>query len=200
MSSMISPKAPRMSADERREAILTAATRAFARGGYHGTSTDAVAKEAEVSQPYVVRMFGTKLDLFLQVFERSVHRINAAFEEVLDAGPFDPRSEDDKARMGLAYAALLGDHDFLQVQMHGFSSGGVPEIAAAARRCMGEVFQTIRRTGWDDDQCRDFVAYGMLLNVMLSMGAPEHLDPGDPLTALTTCAFGDALELLESSA
>jgi len=200
MSSMISPKTPRMSADERREAILTAATRAFARGGYHGTSTDAVAKEAEVSQPYVVRMFGTKLDLFLQVFERSAHRINAAFEEVLDAGPFDPRSEDDKARMGLAYAALLGDHDFLQVQMHGFSSGGVPEIAAAARRCMGEVFQTIRRTGWDDDQCRDFVAYGMLLNVMLSMGAPEHLDPGDPLTALATCAFGDALELLESSA
>jgi hypothetical protein len=40
----------------------------------------------------------------------------------------------------------------------------------------------------------------MLLNVMLSMRAPEHLDPGDPLTALTTCAFGDALELLESPA
>jgi len=189
-----------MSGDERREAILTAATRAFARGGYHGTSTDAVAKEAGVSQPYVVRMFGTKLELFLAVFERSVHRIKAAFEEVLDAGPFDPESEDDKARMGLAYTELLRDHDFLQVQMHGFSSGGVPEIAAAARRCMGEVFETIQRTGWDDEQSRDFVAYGMLLNVMISMGAPEHLEPGDPLTVLATCAFGDALELLESGA
>ncbi len=197
---MNSPKAGRMSGDERREAILAAATRAFARGGYHGTSTDAVAREAGVSQPYVVRMFGTKLELFLEVFERSVRRIQAAFEEVLDAGPFDPESEDDKARMGLAYTELLRDHDFLQVQMHGFSSGGVPEIAAAARRCMGEVFETIQRTGWDDEQSRDFVAYGMLLNVMISMGAPEHLEPGDPLTALATCAFGDALELLESGA
>src|SRR3954468_1837622 len=200
MSSMNSPKVPRMSADERREAILTAAMRAFARGGYHGTSTDAVAKEAGVSQPYVVRMFGTKLDLFLQVFERSVHRIKAAFEEVLDAGPFDPESEDDKARMGMAYTELLRDHDFLQVMMHGFSNGDVPEIAAAARRCMGGVFATIQRTGWDDEMVRDFVAYGMLLNVMVSMRAPEHLEPGDPLTALATCAFGDALELLESGA
>ena len=94
--------------------------------------------------------------------------------------------------MGLAYTELLADHDFLQVMMHGFSAGGVDEIAAAARRCMGEVFATIQRTGWDDEQARDFVAHGMLLNVMISMRAPEHLEPGDPLTALTTCAFGDA--------
>lgn len=200
MSTMSAEKSTRMSADDRRELILQAATRAFARGGYHGTSTDAVAKEAGVSQPYVVRMFGTKLDLFLAVFERSADRINAAFAEVLDAGPFDPASEDDKARLGAAYTDLLRDREFLHVQMHGFSAGGVPEIAAAARRCMGEVFEVIRRTGWEDEQCLEFVAYGMLLNVMLSMGAPEHLDPGDPLTALATCAFGDSLELLESSA
>ena len=189
-----------MSGDDRRELVLQAANKAFAKGGYAGTSTDAVAKEAGVSQPYVVRMFGTKLDLFLEVFERAVRRIRDAFAEVLDDGPFDPESEDDKARMGLAYTELLEDHDFLQVMMHGFSAGGVDEIAAAARRCMGEVFATIRRTGWTDDDTRDFIAYGMLLNVMISMRAPEHLEPGDPLTALTTCAFGDALPLLESPA
>src|SRR3954470_6418410 len=125
MSSMNS----RMPVGERGQLVLQAATRAFAAGGYAGTSTDAVAKEAGVSQPYVVRMFGTKLELFLSVFERSALRIKAAFDEVLDAGPFDPESEDDRARMGLAYTELLRDHDFLQVQMHGFSSGGVPEIA-----------------------------------------------------------------------
>lgn len=38
------------------------------------------------------------------------------------------------------------------------------------------------------------------INVMLTMRAPQHLEPGRPLTALTTCAFGDALELLESPA
>jgi AcrR family transcriptional regulator len=167
MSTMISSKAGRMNADARRELVLEAATRAFAGSGYAATSTDAVAREAGVSQPYVVRLFGTKLDLFLEVFERSVRRVRAAFEEVLDAGPFDPHSEDDKARMGMAYAALLADRDLLQVMMHGFSSGSVPEIAAAARRSMGEVFATIQRTGWDDEQARDFGANGLLLNLML---------------------------------
>jgi AcrR family transcriptional regulator len=195
---MTAEKVTRMSAEDRRELVLQAGTRAFAHGGYHGTSTDAVAKEAGVSQPYVVRIFGTKLDLFLEVFERSVGRINAAFEEILDEGPFDPDSEDDKARMGFAYTELLRDHDFLQVMMHGFSNGDVPEIGAAARRCMGNVFATIRRTGWDDEMVRDFVAYGMLLNVMVSMRALENLEPGDPLTALAVCAFGDELEVLQS--
>ena len=196
MSSMNVEKVTRMSADDRRELVLQAGTRAFAHGGYHGTSTDAVAREAGVSQPYVVRIFGTKLELFLAVFERSVGRIKAAFEDVLHERPFDPDSEDDRARMGLAYTELLRDHDFLQVMMHGFSNGDVPEIAAAARRCMGAVFETIRRTGWEDEQVRNFVAHGMLLNVMISMRAPEHLEPGDPLTALATCAFGDGLAVL----
>lgn len=200
MSTMKAEKVTRMSAEDRRALVLEAGTRAFAHGGYHGTSTDAVAKEAGVSQPYVVRIFGTKLELFLEVFAGSVGRIKAAFEEVLDERPFDPTSEDDKARMGLAYTELLRDHDFLQVMMHGFSNGDVPEIAAAARRCMGDVFATIQRTGWDDETVRDFVAYGMLLNVMISMRAPEHLEPGDPLTTLAVCAFGDELEVLQSPA
>ncbi len=200
MSSMMVEKVSRMSAEDRRALVLEAATRAFAHGGYHGTSTDAVAKEAGVSQPYVVRIFGTKLELFLEVFESSVGRIKAAFEDVLAASPFDPESEDDKVRMGMAYTELLRDHDFLQVMMHGFSNGDVPEIAASARRCMGAVFATIQRTGWDDEKVRDFVAHGMLLNVMISMRAIEHLEEGDPLSTLAACAFGDELDLLQSPA
>jgi AcrR family transcriptional regulator len=186
----------RMSAEDRRELVLDAATRAFARTGYAGTSTDAVAREAGVSQPYVVRIFGTKLELFLEVFARAADRVNGAFEQVLAEGPFDPGSEEDWRRLGSAYSELLEDRDLLQVMMHGFSAGGVEEIAAAARRCMGEVFATIKRTGCDDDAARDFVAQGMLLNVLLSMRAPEHLKPGEPLTALAACAFGEALEQL----
>jgi AcrR family transcriptional regulator len=200
MSTMISPKTSRMSAEDRRELVLAAATRAFARTGYAGTSTDAVAKEAGVSQPYVVRIFGTKLDLFLEVFERSVQRIRTAFEGVLADGPFDPESDDDWIRMSMAYNDLLGDRDFLQVQMHGFSAGGVDEIAALARRCMGAIFQTVKRTGCTDERARDFIAYGMLINVMLAMRAPEHAGEGDPLSVLTTCAFGESLDLFESTA
>ena len=76
-------------------------------GGYAGTSTDAVAREAGVSQPYVVRMFGTKLDLFLEVFVRGPGGSGWPSPRVLDGGPFDPEGEDDWDRMGLAYTELL---------------------------------------------------------------------------------------------
>jgi AcrR family transcriptional regulator len=187
--------ATRMPADERREQLLAAATRAFGRGGYHGTSTDAVAREAGISQPYVVRTFGTKLELFLQVFRRATDQIRFAFEEVLDEGEFDPDSEDDAARLGMAYTNLLADRDLLQIMMHGYSAGGVDEIAELSRECMAEIFRTIRRTGWDENSCRDFIAHGMLINVLLSMHAPEHHGESPELDALSECTFGDTLHL-----
>jgi AcrR family transcriptional regulator len=161
----------RMPAEERRELVLQAATRAFAAGGYAGTSTDAVAKEAGVSQPYVVRMFGTKLALFLAVYGLACDRIEAVFRRILDERTFDPTSEDDKERMALAYSALLADTDFLHVLMHGFTASAVPEIGVQARAGMGRIFATLLETGWSTEEVRDFIAHGMLLNVLVSIGA-----------------------------
>jgi AcrR family transcriptional regulator len=200
MSTMNASPATRMPAEERRAQLLDAATRAFARGGYHGTSTDAVAREAGVSQPYVVRTFGTKLELFLQVFRRATDRIVLAFEAVLDEGPFDPDSEDDAARLGSAYTNLLSDRDLLQVNMHGFSAGSIDEIAAQSRECMTDVFRTVRRTGWDAERCREFIAHGMLINVLLSMRAPEHAGSSPELDVLSECTFGDTLSMIGDAA
>jgi AcrR family transcriptional regulator len=166
----------RMPAEERRQLILEAATRAFAAGGYAGTSTDAVAKEAGVSQPYVVRMFGTKLELFLAVFGRACDQIDAAFRGVLADGAFDPASEEDKERMAGSYTALLADTDFLHVLMHGFSASAVPEIGVQARQGMGRIYATLLETGWTPEGVRDFIAHGMLLNVLVSIGAVGAAD------------------------
>src|ERR1700740_2946423 len=97
----------RMPAEDRRELILQAAMRAFADGGYHGTSTDTVAREAGVSQPYVVRMFGTKLELFLALFDRACRRIESTFSAVLDADDFDAADEEDQRKLGHSYTALI---------------------------------------------------------------------------------------------
>src|SRR4029079_5016658 len=185
-----------MKPEHRRELVLDAAVRAFARGGYAGTSTDAVAKEAGVSQPYVVRIFGTKLDLVLEVLERACERIRQAVEAVLAEAPFDPDSDDDWARLGLAYTELLRDRDLLMVLMHGFAAGNDDAIAAESRAGMGSIFATVMSTGCSEERAEEFIAQGMLLNVMLSMKAPDHLDDSPELPPLTQCAFGDALELL----
>lgn len=188
-----------MSADDRREQVLAAAARAFAQQGFHGTTTDAVAREAGVSQPYVVRMFGTKLELFLAVFSEACERIRRAFADVLDDGPFDPDKDEDWDRLGVAYADLLQDRDMLQVMMHGFSAGSIPEIARVGRQGMDRIYATITSTGCSPEQARDFIAHGMLINVMLALRAPEHLSELGALGALTTCAFGDALPLVAGS-
>lgn len=185
-----------MSAVDRRELVLDAAMRAFARGGYAGTSTDAVAREAGVSQPYVVRIFGSKLTLFLEVFDRATGRIGDAFRGVLLDGPFDAETEADWDRLGLAYTELLQDRNLLAVMMHGMVSGRVPEIGAHSRRAMANIFGILKSTGCTDEQARVFVAEGMLMNVMLAMEAPEHLDDDATLAPLTVCAFGDALPAL----
>jgi AcrR family transcriptional regulator len=183
----------RMSAEDRRALVLAAATRAFSKGGYAGTSTDAVAKEAGVSQPYVVRIFGTKLELFLEVFDRACGRIREAFEAVLAEGPFDPDSDDDWTRLGLAYTELLRDRDLLMVMMHGFAAGNDDQIAQRSRDGMGRIFATIMSTGCTDERAEEFIAQGMLLNVMLSMRAHEHLGDENDLAVLTRCAFGESL-------
>ena len=180
-----------MSAEARRELILAAGTRAFADQGYAATTTDTVAREAGVSQPYVVRMFGTKLQLFVEVFEHAAERIIEAFERELDSQPFDPDEPDDWTRLGHAYKELVEDRDFLLVMMHGFTSAGVDEIGVAARHCMGRIFALLRRTGGTDEQLRAFVAHGMLINVMVAMRAPEHSGEGGPLAELMACAMQD---------
>ena len=195
----MAPKSTRLSAAERRALVLRAAMRAFARDGFAGTSTDAVAREAGVSQPYVVRIFGTKLDLFLEVFTTATDGVARAFGEVLEAGPFDPESDDDWERLGAAYTQLLADRDLLLVLMHGFTASSTPEIGSRARRSMGDIYVQILRTGCTPEQARDFVAQGMLLNVMVAIGAPEHADDG-PLSDLARCAFGPGLELVTAGA
>ncbi len=90
MSSVTAP-VTRMKADERRELVLEAATLVFGERGYFGATTDGVAKAAGVSQPYVVRMFGTKETLFLAVLERALERLLRTFRAVLaDGGPAQP--------------------------------------------------------------------------------------------------------------
>ncbi|TIC84552.1 TetR/AcrR family transcriptional regulator [Nocardioides sp. GY 10127] len=185
-----------MSSDERREEILAAATRAFAAHGYHGTSTDAVAREAGISQPYVVRMFGGKLALFLEVFASVGERVDATFAAVVDERPFDPDDEDDWGRLGHAYKAMLADDPMLlPVLLHGFAAGAVPEIGAVGRRAMGRIFATVQRTGCTPDAARDFLAHGMLLTILGSMGAPAATLGGEdsPVADLTRCTFGELL-------
>ena len=75
--------------------ILAAAAGVFGERGYIGATTDAVAKASGVSQPYVVRMFGTKAALFQAVLERSLDRLIAEFRTEIAAALSEGRALPD---------------------------------------------------------------------------------------------------------
>src|ERR1700712_390907 len=119
----------RMRSDERRELILQAATDVSGKSGYVGTTTADVAKAAGVSQPYVVRMFGTKEQLFLDVINRALDLLLAAFRAALH----DTDTNPDLAvnhRMGMAYVNQLKQNGLLLSLMHAFVLGAEPVIGA----------------------------------------------------------------------
>lgn len=65
----------RMARTERREQILDAATRAFARTGFTATSLDDIAAESGVSHVILYRHFASKSDLYRAVLERACTRL-----------------------------------------------------------------------------------------------------------------------------
>jgi AcrR family transcriptional regulator len=68
----------RMPRAERREQILGAATRAFARAGFVDTGLDAVAAEAGVTPVILYRHFASKAELYREVLESANARLVAA--------------------------------------------------------------------------------------------------------------------------
>jgi AcrR family transcriptional regulator len=163
-----------MSADERRDSVLAAAVHEFARGGYAGTSTEAIARRAGISQPYLFRLFETKRALFFAAFARCCQRIEELFEEAAEGLV----GEEALVAMGHAYASYLADADLLMLQLQGYAAATDPDIRAfVATRFSGLVAYVQGRTGAGADSLQQFFATGMLCNVTAALGLvePDHM-------------------------
>lgn len=187
-----------MKAEDRRELVLRAATRVFGERGYVGATTAEVAKAAGVSQPYVVRIFGTKEALFLAVLERALDRLLTAFRTALaDETPVTPGGEDSVThRLAIAYVDLLSDRGLLLSLMHGFILGSDTEVGACARAGFLEVYRFLRRdAGLTPEEVHGFLAEGMLLNTLVGLRMTLDYDDLDAREMLET-AMPTKLELL----
>jgi AcrR family transcriptional regulator len=178
---------PRMRSEDRREQILGAATRVFGDFGYVGATTDQVARAAGVSQPYVVRMFGGKQQLFLDVLKRALGRILETFESAL---PGDDAGRSN--RLGQAYGELARDEGLLLSLMHGFVLGRDPVIGAAARAGFMQVVDFLHhRAGMTMQEASDFIAGGMLINTLVGLRMSESLADYPEAAELLDCAFAE---------
>jgi AcrR family transcriptional regulator len=184
----------RQTADERRRAVIDAAVTEFARCGYAGTSTEAIAARAGISQPYLFRLFGTKKDLFIATHSRVADSIEAAFVEAA----VGLTGLEAMEAMGAAYVELVQDPELLQVQLHAFAAAAAdPDIAAHCRHVFDVLWHLVHdRTGLDDDALRGFFAQGMLLTVMAAIDLLSVQEPW----ARSFCPDPDKLDAIVHAA
>ena len=156
----------RRSAEDRRDEIVGIAFRHFGQGGYHGTSTEAIAREAGISQPYLFRLFKTKRELFLACFEVTHQRIADTFESAARGVPKD----EALAAMGAAYVQLLEDTNARLFQMQTYAACSDPVIQARVRDCYGQLVKMVTRlSGAPPAEIWRFFSNGMLLNITASL-------------------------------
>ncbi|MFC9895998.1 TetR/AcrR family transcriptional regulator [Nocardia sp. NPDC127579] len=165
----------RKTATDRRAEVLAAAVSAFAENGYAATKTDEIARRAGVSQPYVIRLFGTKQQLFIAVIGQVCGRIEEIFREaVADLEPGTEPAEALRA-LGKAYDTFLDEREPPLGMLHGFTASGDPMIGDAVRAGFGRIYTVVRElTGASVTDARRFVATGMLLTIMSAMRVVGH--------------------------
>jgi len=202
----------RIPSAERRVQILEAASRVFGERGYFGATTDQIAREAGISQPYVVRMFGSKENLFVGVLSRSLERLLVAFTETIaqwkaDGSPAAPGTDiaammpgvhgEIGRRLGLAYVNLIEDRGLLLSLMQAFSMGQDPTIGGKARDGFLVIYRLLREeAGFEPEEARSFLAEGMLLNTLLGLRLTEEYQKDAAATELIECTFRTKLQLV----
>jgi AcrR family transcriptional regulator len=165
----------RSTAEERRDAVIEAAIDEFGEHGYHAGSTGAIAKRAGISQPYIYALFPDKEALFLACYRRGCERIRRAFAEAARGTGQGPERV---TGMGTAYIELLQSRRELMLQLQAFAAASDPTLRPAIRECFLEVMSEIRRLlGGDPETAAEFMARGMLLNILTAVEAPDSFWP-----------------------
>jgi AcrR family transcriptional regulator len=163
--------ATRHTAQERREEILQAAVVRFGATGLHGTSTELIAADVGVSQPYLFRLFGTKKQLFMAAIEWAYDHTVERFRE---AGQGATDRHDAFRRMGETYMDLVRDRRYLAIQLQAYASTEDPEIRAVVQEGFGRLtLEIVRHTDADPAELAAYLGRGMLLNVAGAMGVLE---------------------------
>ena len=159
-----------MKAEERREFVLEAAALEFARSGLHGTSAEAIADRAGISQPYIFRLFGTKRELFLAVVDRSFDHLLAALTEAVESADGDaviPALE-------VAFERALTERDGQLLHMQLYAACGDDEVRRAVRARFAECYRYVERAvGADSEEVRALFGRSLLRSVAAAMRLEE---------------------------
>lgn len=137
--------AARLTASERRQAIIDAALRVFSEGSYAGATTAQIAREAGISEPILYRHFASKKELYFACLDEAWSGLRNTFQAKMDeVGPVDAWRELGPTTMRRLKAVVPS------LWMQAVTEAGQdPEIRRFVRKHMRDVHdffaETLRR-------------------------------------------------------
>ena len=162
----------RLTAAERREAVLEAALAEFAAHGYEGSSTEEIARRVGISQPYILRLFGTKRDLFKAAVSRCLSETLEAFEQAA-AGKRGRRALE---AIAISYIEQVRTRPRLLLQASGACDD--PEICDIVRAGYRELVAFVERAcGLRTERVADLFARGMLIDFVIAIDLDTRPEP-----------------------
>jgi AcrR family transcriptional regulator len=159
--------------------VLEAAVACFARKGFYGTTTHEIAERAEISQPYVYRLFASKELLFARAVDHVSELMAASLTAHLAAADRPARTAQEALNAARqAYSSLIEDRDVLMFLMHANCAAGEPLVGDAVRSCYAKQVELVREfLGADDEAVRQWFGAGMLDNVITALGLADIHEP-----------------------
>lgn len=166
-----SPPRTRMSGMDRRRLVLDAAVVEFGEHGWHGARIEAIAARAEISHPYLLRLFSRKRDLFIAAMDRAFDRMEEAFTVAVESAEGDPI-----LALGEAYRLLLrDDHAAVRLHMHALAVAGDPGVGREVARRYEALLTRMRELSEaPEDRVRTCFAVGLTLTVVTVLDLPDR--------------------------
>ena len=160
----------RHSADERRRLVIEAASQEFAAFGLYGATGEGISYRAGISHPYLLRLFGSKKDLFRAVIDSAFHDLEAAVAEGVNGGTPNPSAA--AVEQAIQQTLDQGQRSALLLQF--IAACGDDEVRPIVRRRLAELYdQLARLSGTDEAELRALFARVILGSATAAMRLPE---------------------------
>jgi AcrR family transcriptional regulator len=126
---MTETAAKRLTAGERRQAVLDTACSVFSRSSYRGATTAEIAREAGISEPILYRHFGSKRDLYLACLDEAWRTFRTIAEDAIAEDP-----NGCLGAIGDAYMAKQARIRLIDLWIQALTVASEDEVIAAALR------------------------------------------------------------------
>jgi AcrR family transcriptional regulator len=134
-------RAPKQAAEVRRETVLDAAIRVFARTSYRAAGTAEIAREAGIAEPTIYRHFDSKRALYLAALERNGELVVETFRDIAEQ---TTSAQAAMTAMGEWYVHnVLTDPDHVRLRERALAETDDAEVRTILRRTYESVRDTV---------------------------------------------------------